>query len=336
MAALQLSDLPEPTLRHILLAATDHADLVRHVSVCARVCSSWRHAVSGSASYGRGWPAGAGGQEEALRGPRRGRVLRRISVGLRNAHLPSELRGVLDLNHWPTGPTPLGDEGGRVLGAALRAMAAPLALAYIGLGFNRLTPVGLAPVLAELRRPFAGDGLEELIMSGNAGLGDAGVAALAAVLPATLEKLDLENVGCGNAGMAAIAARLPVLAQLEDLDLRKNPLVSSESAWQALGAALPQLPALAKLSVSSCEGMGDTGIAALAVGLPGAAALTQLSLYSCNIGDAGARVLMSVLPSCDALVEVSLQDNAYRSETRAALVELGSSTPTLTIHPNLR
>ena len=74
-------------------------------------------------------------------------------------------------------------------------------------------------------------------MSGNGGLGDAGVAALAAVLPATLEKLDLEGAGCGNAGMVAIAARLPVLSQLEDLDLRKNPLTKPQSpaveAWLA-------------------------------------------------------------------------------------------------------
>ena len=51
------SDLPEHLIRRILLA-TDHADLLTHVSVCARVCADWRQAVRTSAAHsgGRGLP----------------------------------------------------------------------------------------------------------------------------------------------------------------------------------------------------------------------------------------------------------------------------------------
>ena len=36
-----MQQLPTSVLTHVLLGATDHADLVRHASVCARVHPEW-------------------------------------------------------------------------------------------------------------------------------------------------------------------------------------------------------------------------------------------------------------------------------------------------------
>jgi hypothetical protein len=57
-----VADLPEHLATRILLGATEHEDLLRHVAICAQVCTSWRRVVSASAAYGGGWAADEPGE----------------------------------------------------------------------------------------------------------------------------------------------------------------------------------------------------------------------------------------------------------------------------------
>ena len=91
----------------------------------------------------------------------------------------------------------VGDEGGRVLGAALRALPRPsdrsiyghgLPLEGVYLSNSSLTAIGMASIAAGLRVCDVRR-LAHLRVNGNARLGDTGVEALAAVLPGTLTHL---------------------------------------------------------------------------------------------------------------------------------------------------
>eukprot|EP01048_Picozoa_sp_COSAG05_P041318 COSAG05_NODE_21673_length_270_cov_0.608187_1_plen_76_part_10 len=48
--------LPPPILARVLLSSTAHADLLRHLNVCARVHPDWWHIARSSAAYGNIWP----------------------------------------------------------------------------------------------------------------------------------------------------------------------------------------------------------------------------------------------------------------------------------------
>ena len=50
VAAPDISALPEPALRGILLTAVRTDDLLRYVAACARVCGEWRRVVADSAA----------------------------------------------------------------------------------------------------------------------------------------------------------------------------------------------------------------------------------------------------------------------------------------------
>ena len=56
------------------------------------------------------------------------------------------------------------------------------------------------------------------------------------MLPPTLERLSIGNVGCGDAGMAALAAALPA-TRLYELLIWENKNVTAVG-WAALAAAL--------------------------------------------------------------------------------------------------
>lgn len=100
-----------------------------------------------------------------------------------------------------------------------------------------------------------------------------------------------------------------------------------ERGWAALGAALPQLPALTCLQVEACTGMGDAGAAALAVGIPGASTLETINLHGCGIGDDGARALAVVMRSHrqEPALHVYLTGNAYGEPGKSALDDAANS-----------
>ena len=90
-------------------------------------------------------------------------------------------------------------------------------------------------------------------MSNNPRLGDEGMAALAAVLPASLEELHIGSTGCGDDAFVALAAALPALTRLRVLRCEYNPAARSRG-WVALAGALPALPSLEHLDADGCSG----------------------------------------------------------------------------------
>jgi hypothetical protein len=291
---LAFAEFPTQVLRTILLSATTHDDFITWVSVCARVCSAWRGVVMGSAAYGAGlprdmltdaygtpsreygWHIGPGGHLGEERETERDWVLSLIRNGLRQAR---RLGSAGDLVLKDIKPK-IGIQGCLAIGAALQAMPSPLGLRYIKWRSLGLTPAVLSPIVAAMR---PGSLIVGLQLANNA-LGDAGVTAMAAVLPPTLKDLDIRRTGCGDAGMQAVAAALPRLTRLQHLYVGCNRDVG-EMGWAALAAALPQLPALWTLDATHSPGMGPTGGAAIAAALPRCArTLVKVSLVGRDIG----------------------------------------------------
>eukprot|EP01045_Picozoa_sp_COSAG04_P029671 COSAG04_NODE_4934_length_1818_cov_18.347295_2_plen_176_part_00 len=144
-AAPHINALPAAALQHILLTATTHDNLLRHVAACARVCGEWWRVVGGSAAYGRG----LGAEEE------RTRVLRAITKAIE-----AEC-GTLDL-----GNQRIGDAGAAALGAALQAVPT-IRFTALSLYGNELTAAGAAFLVPALRRPWGAAGLRELDVKNN-------------------------------------------------------------------------------------------------------------------------------------------------------------------------
>jgi Ran GTPase-activating protein (RanGAP) involved in mRNA processing and transport len=212
----------------------------------------------------------------------------------------------------------IGDAGARVLGAALQAIPAPLAVESLVLSRNALTVTGLQCIAPAMKRMIGGEGLQTLDVGGNRLFCD-GLATLAGMLPTTLCELKINGTGCGDTGMMALAAVLPALTGLRVLDCSSNSRVGKDG-WGALAAALPQVPALVEVEAAWCDGIGNAGAKVLATGLPKALALQYLGLNWCRIGDAGAQALAEVVPRCAALTNLHLWGGEYGDVGRLALV----------------
>ena len=321
-----VGDLPTNVLTHVLLSATTHDDLLVHVANCARVHPEWRRAVMGSAAFGRdivgtsGIPqmiaANLTGTESSAAA--RSRVLRTLSAALRQAKADGELGLTAS---W------MADQGARALDAAVRALPTPLALTKLDVGQCLLSAAGAKIIAALLRDGRFGFGLETLILTlntkvqelppikhrlsdgvqaalrahGPGALGDAGMVALASVLPTQprLCRLEFGAVGCGDRGMSAVAAALPA-TQCGTIVCPLNPAVS-EKGWAALGAALPRAgegPPEVEGVVCAVAGAKLSGAGAVKALTDGLATShkTALMLFQCEIGDAGAVALAGLLP----------------------------------------
>eukprot|EP00930_Biecheleria_cincta_P084500 TRINITY_DN73964_c0_g1_i1.p1 TRINITY_DN73964_c0_g1~~TRINITY_DN73964_c0_g1_i1.p1 ORF type:complete len:725 (+),score=125.75 TRINITY_DN73964_c0_g1_i1:38-2212(+) len=145
-------------------------------------------------------------------------------------------------------------------------------------------------------------GLEELSLKCNAGsdIGDAGVAALAAGLRASLRSLNLQfnYTKVGNAGLAALARNLP--KSVKHLFLYLAGTAVGDSGIAALADRLPQSAEVLDLSFSNCDdgAVTDASVAALAIGLPSSLKNVKLSVCdSYKVSDAGVAALAAKLPS---------------------------------------
>jgi hypothetical protein len=185
----------------------------------------------------------------------RGEAMATIRTRLRWAAQPTDFEGNLLLQNQR-----IGDMGARVVAAALAAWPGPsLAnLRAIRLENNRITEVGLQPVVKILRTRLASSGLTLLDLSDNS-FGDDGIQRLALALPRSLRSLSLSNTGCGDAGLAAVvkAIAAPVAvaepdtneagtsdqAPIRSLMVGRNPMIS-DAGWQGFADALPRMPAL--------------------------------------------------------------------------------------------
>ena len=304
----RINDLPSSVLFAIL---TEYpcADLVHHLSVCARVHPTWQRIAAVNPAYGGWWTTPAD----------RLRTLRALS---------KHLQKLLGRSEWPTRAPrtslDLGHEytvgagaGGKALIASLLVLPAG-ALVSLSLENTSLSAPALvgddntASLVGSAftqRRILGGAGLVSLSLTGNS-LGDGGIVALATCLSPKLEELRIMSTGCGDAGMVAIAEALPATC-ITELFCGTNPAVG-KPGWEALGKALPRLGALKILDCEHCGGMGDDGIVALATGLPGAAAIEDLRLMYCNCADAGANALASAICSCPRLGKLNLSNLSQR------------------------
>ena len=281
LKCIAIGDLPEPALRRILLGPGDN--LLFFVAACARVCAEWRRVVGGSAAYGLGLPRG---RREGLPGnlryegddDERARILKVITRALEKEGEELDLCYKL-----------LGDSGAAALGAALQAMPR-IRFTELNLGLNELKAAGAACLAPALRRPWGDSGLKKLRVDGNPSLGDAGVAALAKALPATLEHLKISMTGCGDDGLVALTAALPALTRLRELFLfylcglycRDNPAATARG-WVALAGALPSAPALQKVDMTQNTGMGSEGVAALVAAVPECPQLRSVYVWDCGL-----------------------------------------------------
>lgn len=180
----------------------------------------------------------------------------------------------------------IGDDGAHAVGVALQAMYTP-GILEINLVSNDLSPVGLLPICVGIRRTC--QHLQVLDLRGNARLGDAGVALLAGVLPATLVELDIYTTGCRDAGMSAIAAALAPLVLLQRLYCGGNSV--GTLGWTALAAATPAARSLKLVDAAFSDLMGCGGAGAWAKMLSQCHALESLQLGRCGIGAVGAQAL---------------------------------------------
>ena len=170
----------------------------------------------------------------------------------------------------------------------------------------------MATVVGLLRDGRLGRQLKFLDVSANK-LGDAGVTALAAVLPPTLESAGFAKLGCGDVGMLALARALD-LTSVGMVMCNDNPAVT-EAGWTALGAALPTM-GTEQLTLRA--DIGDAGLVELSRRLPESSVRALTLDGDHDVGDAGARALAAAIPRCPQLVALRV-DNTISAEGTAAL-----------------
>ena len=307
LSPVGIGDMPTTVLTSILLTGT-HDNLLRHVSRCAQVCPEWRRLAMGSAAYGLAIVARAGGQLTAAE--ERARVLGEISGALDKAERELDLHS-----------TKIGDAGALALEPVVRALGKKkkLAIKELTLSDCGLSAEGTAPIARLLRNGLSRKrkkGLRDLWIHHNQ-LGDDGVTALAGALPPSLSRLYVGKCGMEDEGMIALVRKLPS-TRIRHLDCSVSPAVGPQG-WEALGAALPQLPLLVNLELNDNTSLGNAGARALARGLPEAAKLREVYLPDCAIGTEGAAALAAVLPRCKALALLSLRGNPISAAGQTAL-----------------
>lgn len=299
-----IDDLDEATLRCILLDVTDQDDLITHVSVCARVCSAWRHIVRTSLAYWdkscteRGqvlqqlsfwlhaikpWLPGEEERREALLEPYRARPPIRlprelIAVNSRNP-------GILSLSNHT-----IGADGCLALWSALNATPPSTLQGISNIGmYNTGLTAPSARLMASVLPSIGDSSLTNFRLGCNPGIGDAALAALMCVLPQSLASLSFADSGCGDLAMAALANRLSTLSRLENIECQDNPAV------------------------------GDASWAAFATGLPSTRVHTIRARRNRGMGCVATSAFASVLPRIPTLMLLMVGSNGAKPESRAEL-----------------
>jgi Ran GTPase-activating protein (RanGAP) involved in mRNA processing and transport len=121
--------------------------------------------------------------------------------------------------------------------------------------------------------------LRELNVARNA-LGDGGVAALAAALPASLTTLDVRETDMAEAGAHALMEALSGNATLTTLHVARNPLGAGGAA--ALAAGLRRCVGVTTLDLTGVA-LGAAGAAAVGAAVATMPQLTALTLNECAI-----------------------------------------------------
>lgn len=135
-------------------------------------------------------------------------------------------------------------------------------------------------------------------------LGDSGLAALVPSLSGRLVRLMVNECNIGDAGVIALAGVLPSKVFLRRLDVGYNREVTVKG-WAALGEAVGKMVHLEELYCAECSGMKCEGVAALVAHIPasanllvGGSHLSKFDLSKCGIKDEGAKIIASMLERC--------------------------------------
>ena len=182
----------------------------------------------------------------------------------------------------------------------------------LSLSTNELTDAAMAP-LVDAIAAGALPPVDQLLLHGNPGLGDAGFATLRPVLAGPLSGLRVLSFG---ALLTAEGARSLVvlladghLAQLEILDLQRNRALGDAGAVAIAGALSERrLPELTELQLEE-TGMSDAGVRALAAALDGAPKLRKLTVGGNAFGEGGKAELKA---ACEKW-EVQAMANYYQA-----------------------
>jgi Ran GTPase-activating protein (RanGAP) involved in mRNA processing and transport len=155
-------------------------------------------------------------------------------------------------------------------------------------------------------------------------IGDASMHAIVAVLPTTLKNLNLASIGISAAGAVALAATLPLLIRLEVFDFSHNNI--GNEGITAFAAALPSLPELKRLNLRMTN--RNNIYTPILAALP--ASITHLELGLNRITDADAMVLAGTLPDLTELTLLNLDHSSIGPAGVIALAAIFPRLPTLT------
>ena len=168
--------------------------------------------------------------------------------------------------------------------------------------------------------------LQSLSLSGET-IGDAGARMLGAAIEnsAALRSLAMSNVGIGAGGARVLAPAVASCSALTSLDLSHNRRVGAQGALAIAQAFAPQecskSKVVARSAGSGTKGAGVTDGGGASAGA-GDFSLTALSLSHCNVRDAGARALASLLSAAAVpLVELDLGSSGVGDAGAKALAQ---------------
>ncbi|XP_078598245.1 NLR family CARD domain-containing protein 4-like [Branchiostoma floridae x Branchiostoma japonicum] len=216
-------------------------------------------------------------------------------------------------------------------------------LRALDLSSTKLTPSSLQPLVQGFRHMSL---LEELDLSWNTDLGDAGMEVLQVGLTSVphLAVLRLERVNMTAVGMSSLAPYIRHLVGLRELDISDNAV--SDTGLESLTTVLPiftamqvlvlysigisptgmhtlvpalcQLTRLIKLDIND-NAIGDPGLECLAAILHHLTAMKVLVLYETGISDRGISSLIKALPH---LVQLQVLDVSFNTIGDSGIVSL--------------
>ena len=168
--------------------------------------------------------------------------------------------------------------------------------------------------------------LLELNLS-NVSMGHYGSQAIAGHLPRTLQRLNLSHNAMGPDGLWKLAETLQSLHEMRHLDLSYNQILD-DGCLEIAKHTLPSTPKLATLHLAG-NGMGDTGLQALAAALAGTH-VRELDLRDNRITNVGATALAELaLSSSTALPQDEEQESGTSEEEKEEDSESIASIPDL-------
>lgn len=253
------------------------------------------------------------------------------------AALAASLSGLPLLQHLNISTNPLWDEGARALAAVLPSLHR---LTYLSLSDTCVASLEAALLLAAVSSLTAIEALDlsNLCDGRDQRAGPAAAFELATALPhlPRLRTLSVSAADFGH-GFAPLAHALRGLTALTRLAIGEQSL--PEDAAAALGPCLAALPALEQLDMSGMEatvgavfaprpppffaavtelnlagcGLGDLGVAALAPGIACMPSLARLGLGRNGLTDAGVRALAPHLSRLSELRSLTLSSNDISS-----------------------